>query len=225
MTVYNENIPCNGIDSLSLYIKGGNITIYKIDGNTINIKGSLGRLCKGFSINKENKEMKIRQIVSISPIKIGFPSTINLTIGIPSSLLKNIIIKHELGNLNIKDINMEEIEIGLIAAKLSIDDIVCDSLNVRIGTKTAYIRLNRKCGDIKLHSLSGKFDLILKEVGGDLKCTAGSGGGNIKIPKDSKVLIRKRGVRKDKINAVSVKTYMYKFDLIANLGIINLDYS
>lgn len=224
MIEYNKNISCKGIDSLNLIIKGGDIVLHKIEGNNITIKGSFGSLCKGFIINKRDNEIKIKQAISSSPIKIGFPNSINLTIGIPSDL-KNIKIKHELGNLDIKYIETQEVEVGLIAAELSIEDILCDYLNVKVGTKAANIRLHRKCGDIKLHSRSGKFNLELKEVGGDLKCSAGSGGGNIKIPKDSKVMIRKRGVRKGKINAVSIKNYMYKFDLITNLGMINLDYS
>lgn len=223
MNEYNQKIPCNGTDSLNLNIKVGNIVVHKIEGTKITIKGSLGRLCKGFTINKVNNEMKIQQSVNLFPIKIGSPNSVNVTIGIPPGL-KNIKIKHELGDLDVKYIEIQEIEIRSIAAGLLIDDIFCDYLNVKVGTKTANIRLHRKCGDIKIHSRSGKFNLELGEVGGDLKCSAGPRGGNIKIPKDSKIMIRKRGVRKDKINAVPIKNYMYKFDLIVNLGVINLEW-
>jgi len=224
MIEYNETISCDEIDSLILNMKVGNIVVHKREGNNITIKGSLGRLCKRFTLNRVNNEMKIQQVVNLFPIKFGSPNLVNVTIGIPAGL-KNIKIKHELGHLDIKYIEIQEVEIGLIAAELLVDDIFCDYLNVKVGTKTANIRLHRKCGDINIHSRSGKFNLDLREVGGNLKCSAGSRGGNIKIPKDSKVMVSKRGVRKDKVNTVSTKNYMYKFDLIANLGVINVDYS
>jgi|SRR5690625_289106 len=224
MNEYNETIHCNEINTLNLNIKVGNIVVHKIEGNNISIKGSLGKICKGFTINKVNNEMKIQQVVSLFPIKIGSPNSVNIIIGIPPCL-KNIKIKHELGHLHIKYIEIQEIEIGLTAAELLIDNIFCNYLNVKVGTKTANIRLHKKCGDIQIRSRSGKFNLEMQEVGGNLKCSAGSRGGNIKIPKDSRVMVRKKGVRKDIINAVSIKNDLYKFDLIANLGVINLEYS
>lgn len=42
----------------------------------------------------------------------------------------------------------------------------------------------------------------MKEIGGNLHCTAGAGGGNIKIPKDSQVKVNKRGVQNCKLDAI-----------------------
>lgn len=105
---------------------------------------------------------------------------------------------------------------------MNVKDVLCESLDLQIGSRPADIHLLRKIQHTTVQSISGKIKLEMAEVGGDLNCSSGAAGAYIKIPPRANVQINKSGVRKCAVEARLSGERLYQFNLKANLGDIRV---
>ncbi|MGG2065703.1 MULTISPECIES: hypothetical protein [unclassified Bacillus (in: firmicutes)] len=223
MSNYQETVELNERTKIEIQIKGGIVFCHAIKGTKLVINGSLGRHCKGIEIEQLANRLILKQEVRITPIlMIGFPKSVYLDIGIPEEMMEYLAINQDLGELTLEGLQGKKIQVNTKTAKLVVNDVLCDSLDLKIGSRPADIRLLRKIQHTNVKSISGKINLEMNEIGGDLNCSCGAAGAYIKIPPKANVQINKRGVRKCAIDAVLSGEQLYKFNLTANLGEIRV---
>lgn len=223
MSNYQKTVELNERSKIEIHIKGGMVFCHAIKGTKLVINGSLGRHCKGMEINQLSNCLILKQKVRFTPIlMVGFPKSVHLDIGIPEDMMDYLVIKQDIGELNLEGLQGDKIEVKTKAAKLNVKDVLCESLDLKIGSRSADIHLLRKIQQTNVQSISGKIKLEMAEVGGDLNCSPGAAGAYIKIPPRANVQINKSGVRKCAVEARLSGEQLYQFNLKANLGDIRV---
>ncbi|HDR3489704.1 hypothetical protein [Bacillus wiedmannii] len=223
MDNYQEIVELNGRRKIEIHIKGGIIFCHAIKGTKLVINGSLGRHCKGMEINQLSNCLILKQKVRFTPIlMVGFPKSVYLDIGIPEDMIDYLVINQDIGELTLEGLRGEKIEAKTKAAKLNVKDVLCDSLDLKVGSRPADIQLLRKIRHTNVQSISGEIKLEMAEVGGDLNCSPGAAGAYIKIPPRANVQINKSGIRKCAVKARLSGEQLYQFNLKANLGEIRV---
>lgn len=223
MDNYHETIELSNLSKVEIQITGGIVFCHAIEGTALVMNGSLGRHCTGMEIIQLSNRLILKQKVRVTPIfKFGIPKSVYLDIGIPKEMMENFVINQDIGELTLEGLQGEKMQVKTKAAKLDVKDVLCESLDLKIGSRPANIRLLGKVKHTNVQSISGKINLEMVEIGGDLSCSCGAAGAHIKIPRKANVRINKYGIRKCVVDAELSEEPLYKFDLTANLGNIRV---
>lgn len=223
----SKTISIDNIDSIDISMGAANINIVEIEGNdvTVDFVGT-SKLSEKTIVEKENNTIVIEEKAYKTSWGFGDNTFADrkVTIGIPSSYTKDIYLEYGAGNVSVKNINVNELQVAGGAGNLDIKNIVFAELGLEQGVGNTDIDLSEKCGNINVEGGVGNLTLRISEVGGDLTCEGGVGDTKIYIPDQSPVQIKTlSGIGKADINANTSGENTYKFDLSIGVGSLSVN--
>lgn len=218
----SKSISIDDVENIDISIGAANINIVEIDGNdvTVDFVGT-SKLSEKTIVEKENNTIIIEEKKYKTSWGFGNNSFADrkVTIGIPSNYSKDLSLEYGAGNVNVKNINVNELQVAGGAGNLDIKNIVFSELDLEQGVGNTDINLGEKCGNINIEGGVGNLTLRISEVGGNLTCEGGVGETDIYIPDQSPVQIKtSSGIGKADINVNTSGENTYKFDLSIGVG-------
>ena len=218
-----ESIAIDNIKKIVIDTNFSEVNVYSTEGDNIQLSVKNSTTASGeVLMNKSGDSLDIKEV---GEAKLSWNSnqSRNIDIAIPKSFNGNFKLDYGAGEVSIKDIICDTLDIDGGAGQLYLKDVVFNELNLDSGTGTVDINLSKKCGNIDINGGVGEVNLSLAEVGGDLVFDGGVGEANFKIPEDAPVDIRtSSGIGSCNISAKTSGEKTYIFDLENGVGEIKV---
>lgn len=222
--ILNKSLTIENIDTIDISIGVANININEIDGDDVTVEFiGESELSENTTVERSGKSIVIKEEKYNTGFSLGNNSFKDrkVNIGIPTKYSKDITLEYGAGNVFVKGLKVNGLDIKGGAGNLDMRNIVFASLDLKQGVGNTDIDLKDKCGNIKIKGGVGNLELSMAQVGGNLTCQGGVGDTEISIPDKAPVKIKtSSGLGESKIYANTSGENTYEFDL--NIGVGNL---
>lgn len=230
LTDINKTTPIEGIDMINVSTENVYTTISNHDEDYISIKGEFGEFTKDIEVIKNGNEIIINEEVigkSNSGNDIWDETVGHIEILIPRQYNKALNVNFEAGLSNIVDFSVENLKVNTGEGSVNISMDKYKKIELVAGSGHVRMHHNQvNSGELDVKGGSGRLELFLDTIGGNLKFEGGTGFSVIKIEPYAKVKINTtKGSGKCDVQANPTSDYKYIFDINAGDGkVIIKDY-
>lgn len=218
----NESIAIDGVDKINLEISIADMEIYLVEGTDLVIE----RTCTGnnfgkISIEKNGSTINVIEDEVKYTLGDGYNKN-ELKVGVPTDYHGNMVIENGVGDCEMKELSLNNLEITTGVGDLEIENGECNELILQQGTGDAEIELNYS-GNLEIRGGVGDLDLELASVNGNLVFEGGVGDADIYVPNNSPVSFKTSvGLGRCNVEVETSGENKYVFDLTTGVGDIDV---